>query len=158
MAQGATDKTHGKGTSDNGPLHRFRTLLNNLATNPRITIKPRPDGRETFEGIPRPTPLQARPSQGPAYVRDVPGTRTPDFPNPLCTTECHAKAPLEVRSNVRLDERFQPASRLLPIRSRARRRLIPGRAARTVSESPARASRVRTTRHGEVLAIHGRPV
>ena len=59
VSETAQAKACSKRTADGGPVHSFRTLLNDLATvTRRNTVAPRLPGTEPFEVITRPTPLQ----------------------------------------------------------------------------------------------------
>ena len=58
VSKTAQAKARSKRTTDGGPVHSFRTLLNDLATVTRNTVAPRLPGTEPFEVITRPTPLQ----------------------------------------------------------------------------------------------------
>ena len=56
----ATRKARSKRTADGDPVHSFQTLLGDLATITKNTVKPRLDGAEPFTIVTRPTPLQAK--------------------------------------------------------------------------------------------------
>ncbi len=57
---GAADTAHSKRNAADDPVHRFRTLLGDLAAITRNTVKPRLAGKESVEVVTRPTPLQAK--------------------------------------------------------------------------------------------------
>ncbi len=60
ISAGARAKAATKRTPGGDPVHRFRTLIGDLATLTRNTVAPRLAGADPFPVTTRPTPLQRK--------------------------------------------------------------------------------------------------
>jgi len=59
-SEAAEQKAARKRTDDDLPVHSFRSLLKELATLCRVTIRPKIDGAQAFHKLPKPTPVQSK--------------------------------------------------------------------------------------------------